>query len=146
LQSFFREHPRVAALVVVVMIAGVWTMDARRAWAEYGRWSSGDWIATVVGAALAGVLALPLLSAVMRPSLRYDDMASGSLGPIAVTAGALWSVPFVATHDRSGSSAPLDDRWELAAAVFSDVLLVPCAIAVVWLSRRYLASRASRVD
>ena len=146
MESFFQEHPRMAFLVAVVAIVGIWTMDAIRAWAAYDRWSSENWIVPVVAAALAGALALPLLSVVMRPSLRYDDMAAGSLGPIVGVAVVLWFIPFASTHHRTGSNPPIDDRWDLAAIVFSDVFVLACAIAVVWILRRFLAGRAIRAD
>lgn len=146
LQSYFRAHPLAAVLVAAAIIAVVWTMDAVRAWAAHGRWSPAEWLTTVGAAAVAGALALPLLAAVMRPSLRYDDMASGSLGPMSAVAAGVWFVPFAASHHRSGVNDAFDNLWVLAAAVFSDVFLVVCAVAAVWVSRRYLMERSLSRD
>lgn len=146
LQSYFRAHPRIAILVAAAMLAGLWTMDAARVWAAHGRWSPYEWFTTVGAAALAGALALPLLAAVMRPSLRYSDMASGSLGPMSAIAAGLWFLPFAVSHARSGSIDAFDSLWALAAAVFSDVFLVVCAVAAAWVSRRYLAEQSLSAD
>lgn len=105
-----------------------------------------EWLTTVGAAAVAGALALPLLAAVMRPSLRYDDMASGSLGPMSAVTAGVWFVPFVASHHRSGVNGAFDNLWLLAAAVFSDAFLVVCAVAAVWVSRRYLTEQSLSRD
>jgi len=144
MEAYWRRHPRQGFAFALAIIAGLVAIDLPRIHSAHGQLESTTWGWTILGSVVAASLVLPVLVLASRPATDPKERRRGSLLPLSAVAVPVLMVPLVASHRKYGPQPGLADAWTLAAAVFSDVLLIWMFIAGLWLVRRHASAKLSR--